>query len=240
MPEGFPIRNIHIEDKHTTVIAGEVTTRSMTPEEWAKYGPVKPNPRRISNKPNEERRSKPFMNRIDKKQLYSLLVEYGTDSKAIKQISAETGWSRVDITHLKDYKELLAKADQERLSQSVPDSHTPDTLEPNEQTPTDLQPIKENSDTQDLTSIESGEIGQALAKISNTLLRRKNDFDEIARVSVEANNVDHILAYIDSMRDRIVRLHGVCNDPVDIIYLREIFNAIGCAAVTALVITNRE
>lgn len=88
MPHGFEIRNKHIEKAHR-VDCGEVVTRKMTPEEWAKYGP--PNLQKGMSK-----MSKP---KINFDTLLKLAKEHGLEKEGREQIAQKLGVTRKDISN---------------------------------------------------------------------------------------------------------------------------------------------
>lgn len=101
MPDGYPIRNIHIEDAHR-VMPGPVITRKMTPEEWEKYGPVNTKARRFG-----------MRKKIDFENFLELAKKFGLDKKGRNQIAQELGMERIDVTkyiHRPDIKKKLKEA----------------------------------------------------------------------------------------------------------------------------------
>ena len=121
MPEGYPIRNKHIEAQHPTVVASEVITRPMTPEEWAKYGPKSDKKRRCFMYARKER--EPLKKKLDVTTIIELAKVHTLSKDGRDAIAQELGVSRTDITSFihrpyvrKALKEagLMAQTDSKR------------------------------------------------------------------------------------------------------------------------------
>lgn len=98
MPRYLEIRNKHIEDKHPTSIASEVTTRKMTDEDWEKYGPKVDEIRRnMMNIKKEE------IDPVKKKLTIPLIIElakkHTLSTEGRIAIAQECGATRIDITN---------------------------------------------------------------------------------------------------------------------------------------------
>jgi len=94
MPDGWPIRNKFIEDQHKTVIASEVVTRKMTPEEWEKYGP-KNEAKGVFKLP----RRKSMRKRIDFEKFLPLAQQYGLTTEGREKIAEELDVTRADVSY---------------------------------------------------------------------------------------------------------------------------------------------
>jgi hypothetical protein len=257
MPRGWEIRNRFIEDRHPTELSGGVTTRKMTAAEWAKYGPKSEKIRRpvihLSKPQTQEKEDpEPMRSRIDLPTIITMARKHTLSQEGREKISEELGVSRVDVTNFicrTNVKKAL-KAENLWIMIGHPSpkatKHTAPKKQPVqfEEKPVTLAetpaPAAEDSTPEDDTSLGHDEVAAARDQIMNTFAKRQNLFDEMAKATVEKSDINVVGAYIAKMRDRIHLLGTDTLDPVDTAYLREIFIAIGCAAMTGLVIINRE